>query len=337
MPTFDEAAEAFEDLDHLLSNRDKMTKSASKLLTVIGELFAQTTKRRRRLFEQALFFGNGEDSTAQANQLHGRLEYAFSLLSGMQQGGSSAYRRADDEAIDDVVRDVAAALGVNIKIEPRRSLTEEMDNEVFVEKIEEAAQEKRLARLRDHLNGQLDGAYAKGYYQEGACGVRRDEWPDHRERALKSFDIFIEGMFDSVRPMTSGHDALQRSESMNKKQTEPSIVEEISVPINQAMMRMQIDPERVNEIIAAAVLSSGIGDRVKKAAEEWISNPSGNTYNDPIKRAVEEEMKKILSELCHEDSIRTRLKAKIEEELLKGSLADTFLESLVSKIQGIRF
>jgi hypothetical protein len=68
-----------------------------------------------RYFDQIIFMGSGEAGFTQADMrmIRRRLNDAFSLISGMQQGADIS---AEDDR-EDIVRDIAAALlGKNIEI-----------------------------------------------------------------------------------------------------------------------------------------------------------------------------------------------------------------------------
>ncbi len=75
-----------------------------------------------RVFRTSILMGNGESSRIVCDRLHRRLDVALSWTDGLQQlrgfstDGDSLYAKTKAE-IEDVVRDVATALGVRVEVQ----------------------------------------------------------------------------------------------------------------------------------------------------------------------------------------------------------------------------
>lgn len=108
--------------------------------------------------------------------------------------------------------------------------------------------------------------------------------------------------------------------------------EEIPVPItiDGSSLKLRIDPDEVNRIIAAAILSSGISDRIKMACEEFLSN-EGTGYGDrSVKKAVQQELEKMIVEVCSGTEIRERLKERVVAHMT-DEVVETYIKNLLER------
>ncbi len=71
-----------------------------------------------RQFNSAIFMGNGERSKTQVTKLHGRLNEALTMLSGLQQPPMSTDKPQQDDGrdelqqqLDEAIDDICKALG----------------------------------------------------------------------------------------------------------------------------------------------------------------------------------------------------------------------------------
>lgn len=70
---------------------------------------------------EKLFLGGGVNSVVAANNLHKRLNYAISILGGMQQNGGMGSEFSEEEDLQgknelhEVIKDIACALNVDLK------------------------------------------------------------------------------------------------------------------------------------------------------------------------------------------------------------------------------
>lgn len=114
--------------------------------------------------------------------------------------------------------------------------------------------------------------------------------------------------------------------------------EEIPIRVEDAHVKLKIDPEMVNQTITAAILASGIGERVKAAAEEFLAKPDRRHY-DPVASAVQAEMKEMLTKMVHEEPYRTQVREairKVLEEALTDKLVQEVANTFMEKVRKVR-
>lgn len=109
--------------------------------------------------------------------------------------------------------------------------------------------------------------------------------------------------------------------------------EEIPINIEGAQILLKIDPDMVNKTVAAAILSSGIGDMVKKEAEHFLNNEETGWGKNGLRKVVGEEMTKVVIELCTETEIREQMRQKIRDAITDG-LIDKVVQSAL--MQGLK-
>jgi hypothetical protein len=104
---------------------------------------------------------------------------------------------------------------------------------------------------------------------------------------------------------------------------------ELRVPITGSTIKLTIDPAEVNKVIAAAILSSGIGEAVKKHAEDFLVDPQ--KYGDPVKKAVREEMSQMIVQLLREEPFRALVRERVKAALTERVLNET-VEMVVQRV-----
>lgn len=105
----------------------------------------------------------------------------------------------------------------------------------------------------------------------------------------------------------------------------------VRIPILGADVKLQIDADKVNKIVAAAILSSGIGDTIKKTTDEFINDKSDKGwFQQSFKRSVELELSKMVVEIMKEPSIRDQLREKLKAHLTNASV-DAYLKKIVDE------
>ncbi len=116
--------------------------------------------------------------------------------------------------------------------------------------------------------------------------------------------------------------------------TEP-ITEEIPIKIDQAHIKLKIDPEMVNKTIVAAILSSGIGDMVKASAEEFINNKETGWGQNGLRKAVGEHMTELVAEMCQKTEIRDLMRERIRVAITTGIIDKVVKASLEATIKNL--
>jgi hypothetical protein len=112
-------------------------------------------------------------------------------------------------------------------------------------------------------------------------------------------------------------------------------VESVPVKLGDATIQLKIDPAQVNQTIAAAILSSGIGDLVKKHADEFLNNQKTGWGEVGLKKAVGEEMAKMVIEMCQETEIREEMRKKIREAISEGLIDRVVHDALKASLKQI--
>lgn len=100
----------------LVEGIDEVTDGADRLLSDLAVARHRLTGGRYK-FDEMIFMGNGKESAARCQDVHERLKQAFSIVSGLQQGGGPA-PGADEDEIRQIVRDIATALGQSDVLRP---------------------------------------------------------------------------------------------------------------------------------------------------------------------------------------------------------------------------
>lgn len=63
------------------------------------------------------------------------------------------------------------------------------------------------------------------------------------------------------------------------------------------MIKVELDPQEVNEAVAEAIRNSVLGESIKKMVDDYIKQLTNPTsYNNPIKGMLEETIKKLIVE-----------------------------------------
>lgn len=114
------------------------------------------------------------------------------------------------------------------------------------------------------------------------------------------------------------------------------IIESLPVKLGDARLEIKIDPKQVNETIAAAILSSGIGDLVKKAADEFLNNEETGYAALGLKKAVGDELTKIVIEMCSETELRDQMKQKIRDSITDGLIQGVVKASLERTLKSLQ-
>lgn len=116
--------------------------------------------------------------------------------------------------------------------------------------------------------------------------------------------------------------------------TKPT-TEEIPINVSGAKILLKIDPDMVNKTIAAAILSSGIGDMVKKEAEAFLTNEESGWGTHGLRKVVGEEMTKLVIEMCQGAEVREEMRKKIRETITEGLIDKVIHESLKEALKQI--
>jgi hypothetical protein len=78
------------------------------------------------------------------------------------------------------------------------------------------------------------------------------------------------------------------------------------------------EPEDINRQITDAIAKSVIGEKLKEAVEAEVLKLS-STYNNPIQKIVEDEVRKLLYQIVRDEYgevLRTKIREALTDELL---------------------
>jgi transposase len=78
------------------------------------------------------------------------------------------------------------------------------------------------------------------------------------------------------------------------------------------------EPEDINKSITAAIAQSAIGVKLREVIEAELAKLS-NTYNNPIEKVVQDEIRKLLYQIIrdeYEEPIKEKIREILTEELL---------------------
>lgn len=79
------------------------------------------------------------------------------------------------------------------------------------------------------------------------------------------------------------------------------------------MPAIEMDTEVVNKVIAEAILNSTLGAHLRSLAEEHLKTLH-QSYNNPIKAALEREVYKVVEQLVQTE-LRPRIEALVREKM----------------------
>jgi len=87
-------------------------------------------------------------------------------------------------------------------------------------------------------------------------------------------------------------------------------------------INVNLEANAVNEAIAKAVVESRLGAALKERIEKFLDDKSHYgvpNFSDAMKRAVDDELQKIVTQLIHNeyaDSIREKVRSQLTDELV---------------------
>lgn len=94
----------------------------------------------------------------------------------------------------------------------------------------------------------------------------------------------------------------------------------------EMQIRVRIDPEDVNRELAAAILGSGVGDRVRKAVDKALNEKPG-TYGDIFEQAIQASLKDHIKAILESEPFATEIKEKVRERLTNATV-DAFVKKV---------
>lgn len=98
-------------------------------------------------------------------------------------------------------------------------------------------------------------------------------------------------------------------------------------------IEVAVDPESINKYLAEQIMQSALGERLKEAVDSALES-FGRYGSDPLKSAVQDEIRKQIFRVVSEDHaerIREAVRAALTDEEL-GKLVTGFVATLTNKI-----
>lgn len=96
---------------------------------------------------------------------------------------------------------------------------------------------------------------------------------------------------------------------------------------------ISVDPNAINEYIAAKIIDSAIGERLKETVDQALKS-LGSYGNDPLKSAVTSEVNKYVMELVRtefSEQIKTAVRTAMTPEFI-NKLTEGYVASITTKI-----
>jgi hypothetical protein len=90
-------------------------------------------------------------------------------------------------------------------------------------------------------------------------------------------------------------------------------------------IQVNIDAEQINQMVSDAILNSVIGDKLKTEIEQQIGKLSA-TYDNPIKKVVEEEILRQIQIIVQRDFHATL------EQMVKDRITSDLVEIMVDAV-----
>lgn len=94
---------------------------------------------------------------------------------------------------------------------------------------------------------------------------------------------------------------------------------------------VKIDPERINTMVAQAIMGSAIGAKLQEIVTKAVADVGG--YNSPLKAAIEAEVMRLIMDTVktqYLEQVRTAVKAKMTEEAIT-QIVDAAWAAIVEK------
>lgn len=91
-------------------------------------------------------------------------------------------------------------------------------------------------------------------------------------------------------------------------------------------LKIDINPEQINKLVAEAVLNSAIGEQVKTQVQKNVDE-LGKSYNNPIGGVIKKHINDLILQ-CLMKEHSELLRAKVHEAL-SGKITDEFVDKVM--------
>lgn len=85
-------------------------------------------------------------------------------------------------------------------------------------------------------------------------------------------------------------------------------------------VKINIEPEQINQMVSQAILESVIGEKMKAAIEKELAKLS-SSYDNPLEKVVAEEIRIILIDLLRSEPYYEQINAAVKKELTEEAIA----------------
>lgn len=102
------------------------------------------------------------------------------------------------------------------------------------------------------------------------------------------------------------------------------------------MIEVNITPQDIDNLVKESILKAGLGTSLQKVINESLAV---NSYNSPIKKAVEEYVLKVCTELVRDkyaDAVKLSVSKAIEAMVTKEIIDEVVDKSVKKMIDGSR-
>lgn len=86
-------------------------------------------------------------------------------------------------------------------------------------------------------------------------------------------------------------------------------------------------PEEINRQITEAVAKSAIGDQLRKVVDEEVKRISGHTYDNPLRKVVQDEIMRTVVEILRAEPFATQIR-----DLVKAAVTTSMTQEVVNKV-----
>lgn len=89
-------------------------------------------------------------------------------------------------------------------------------------------------------------------------------------------------------------------------------------------IKIDINPEQINQAVVDAIIGSSIGVQIKDIVEKKVQE-LGNNFNNPIQKVVDQEIRNIIYKL-----LQSEYQEKMKD-MVRQKMTDDTLNSVISK------